>query len=96
MGNLKRVLIKNLGVSRSCLMQLKAPDRSVDIAPPSSFFFGHGLIASFLPGKAAHFKYRNPFESRINISRTYFQKKKSHKFGHIAIFDILLKYLRKY
>ena len=92
MGNLKRVLIKNLGVSRSCLMQLKAPDRSVDIAPPISFFFCHGLmlIASFLPGKAAHFKYRNPFESRINISRTYFQKKKkSHKFGHIAIFDIL-------
>ena len=39
MGNLKRVLIKNLGVSRSCLMQLKAPDRSVDIAPPISFFF---------------------------------------------------------
>ena len=38
MGNLKRVLIKNLGVSRSCLMQLKAPDRSVDIAPPISFF----------------------------------------------------------
>ena len=41
-GNLKRVLIKNLGVSRSCLMQLKAPDRSVDIAPPISFFFVMG------------------------------------------------------
>ena len=56
-------------MSKSWLIQSKAFDWSVNIAPQTSFCYG--LVASFQRWKAVHFRYWNPCKIRIDTQTPF-------------------------